>query len=316
MTTRRSSKPKWGKLPPGVRVVWLPANRAWAVGWHEEVLRVFPAGQEHEVREYLEYIRPHSPPLALQAESAAAKGEKALRTRRERQHAFVAVNVGGTIRGNKRSMDLIQTQVARSLYRDTVRKTRETEKAAQAVARKELKGASGECKLERKQANAKVSQVCKSRRDKIRGKAHAVRDKGKSLRDEKRSTWLWYGGHVTSLIPPGGRKHSRSESDDMALHSLEPEFHDLWKKHHREITYDLQPDMRAERFMEWVRENPDRMEEMQYQRLEAGEKEIVKAERKHFEDRYGEGSWSRAERGEPGPWGEGQATGTEDEIPF
>jgi hypothetical protein len=324
MARRRTSKrPKWGKLPPGVQVRWLPVNQAWAVTWHAEVLRIFPRGAEDDVRDYLQYIRPQSPPLALQAESAAAKGERKIRSRAAaRQVVLTGISEGGTIRGRKRAMDIMQRQTARAVYRDTVRNTRAADKKTKAERNKDLKCASGKCKAERKKANQDVSKKCKSRRDKIRGKANAALDKSKAKRAEKRRSWLWYAGSVTSLIPPGGRKYSRAESDDLARADLEarrPELAGLWDKHKRQITYDLQPDYRAERFIEWVRETPEALAEYQLEQERIGEKALAKAERKAFEDRYGEGSWARAERGERGEWSENGAEAEQDYddvIPF
>lgn len=138
-------------------------------------------------------------------------------------------------------------------YRDTVRKTREQEKAVKARKRGELKEVTSWCDEERKKARNAVTTKCNAKRQKVRSAAQEEIDKLGAKRREHRQSWLYYAtGHGAAKLGRGQVKVSPSESDSMAEHNIPKKYLPLWRRNRRSYSYDKQPDYRAEAFMEWV----------------------------------------------------------------
>jgi hypothetical protein len=134
--------------------------------------------------------------------------------------------------------------------RGVLRHKRELEGATRKRRRAELAELREEC-AERREA-VKVS--CAKGRESIRRRA---RHKLALLRAERQSVRERYSGSYGSRGRLKERRYTAAESDSLAEQNIPPELLPAWRQYRRRFGLDLQPDARAEAFLEFVEESPE-----------------------------------------------------------
>lgn len=147
------------------------------------------------------------------------------------------------------------TRGFRQEYKRAVVQTREQEQKIKKKKGAKIRRASETCKTERKDASKAVSAKCATRRSDIRHDAEVDVGKQKAKREEKRLTWLWSSGSLVAE-ERGTQKYSQVESDSIALHNIPSELHALFRKTRKQWSYTMQPDRRAEAFLQYVQKEP------------------------------------------------------------
>lgn len=66
---RNPDNPPGGPVNHGIAIVWLPVNQAFAVTWHDQVLRLF--SRRADARDYVTSIRPVECPVCKGASDHA-----------------------------------------------------------------------------------------------------------------------------------------------------------------------------------------------------------------------------------------------------
>ena len=148
------------------------------------------------------------------------------------------------------------TRGYRQVYKRAVLESRQEEKAIKKKKRGKISAASESCKTERKAASKAVSAKCARRRADIRHDTDVDLGKQKAKREQKRVTWLWSLGALVAE-ERGTQKYSQAESDSIALHNVPADLHALFRKTRTQWPYTMQPDRRAELFMEYVNKEPE-----------------------------------------------------------
>ena len=139
-------------------------------------------------------------------------------------------------------LDWQWAKMERQGLRDKDRKTRQTRDAA-------LKGTSAGCVFKRKE----VTAFCNKRKKEIRDAARKKIDKTKRRRAEVNKQ---HGTQApTEASKTAKARMSKSESDSLAEHNIEPALLGLWRETKHLFPYDVEPDMRAELFAEWMHEH-------------------------------------------------------------
>ena len=93
-----------------------------------------------------------------------------------------------------------------------------------------------------------IKARCAAARKKIRS---AARQRAASLRAHKRAERDWYSATYGKGAPKRARM-TRDESDSLAEHNIPDELIPIWRRDRTTYPYDLAPDMRAEKFLEWA----------------------------------------------------------------
>lgn len=110
---------------------------------------------------------------------------------------------------------------------------------------------------------------CKLDRDSARQKARDVTEQEESFRAEKRDHYQWTAGQTAKRTR--GRRYSKAESDNLALQNIDPDLRDLFMETSSQWTRDVEPDQRAELFMEWVHESPEHVADWKRRTFEEDE---------------------------------------------
>ena len=110
---------------------------------------------------------------------------------------------------------------------------------------------------------------CKLDRDSARQKARDVTEHEESFRAEKRDHYRWTAGQTAKRTR--GRRYSKAESDNLALQNIDPDLRDLFMETSSQWTRDVEPDQRAELFMEWVHESPEHVADWKRRTFEEDE---------------------------------------------
>ncbi len=75
-----------------------------------------------------------------------------------------------------------------------------------------------------------------------------------------------------------------AESDSLALQNIPADLQDLFMERPSKFDRKLEPDHRAELFMEWVEEHPAEVQAWQAERFELSDFELARMEREAFEE--------------------------------
>jgi hypothetical protein len=101
-------------------------------------------------------------------------------------------------------------------------------------------------------AQQKVKKRCTDSRKAIRKKARDIEAQQKDLKRREREDYSLRAGSVRKQ-----RTMSRAENDSLAEHNIPPELLEIWREDRKRYSYDKEPDMRAEQFLEWAEAHED-----------------------------------------------------------
>jgi hypothetical protein len=168
--------------------------------------------------------------------------------------------------------------------RQTLRESKAREKAASAERDRKLSLLSAQCRAHKQQ----ITEQCRRERQRERAHARSVKAAEKRRRDDAWATYRWH-----SKDSPSARrakrapKMTKAESDSLAEHSVEPGLVPLWRHHRARFSYDLPPDERVERFMEFLHEHPD-LEQAWMVEAMPSDADFAAAEREHYAEQIGD----------------------------
>lgn len=147
-----------------------------------------------------------------------------------------------------------ERKAARARYRAGVRAAHEEVSAAHAVKGDELASITADCDARRKQSRADIATDCAASRARVRAEYAAAAETGRDIRLAARTE---YARQIRQRPGRHERRHSVDESDNLALASVAPEHEAAFLAHRARFPYEWSPDMRAERFEEWMQEMLD-----------------------------------------------------------
>ena len=146
--------------------------------------------------------------------------------------------------------------------RYAIRKSREEDAKAKKTRAAKLK-------QERERRNETIDQA-KLRgaieRARIRAEAERILEHEEGQRYRARDHYNWtmgtgWGLGKGSQSRHKGKRYSAAESDSLAESNIEDQYLGLWRKNKDLFPRSLEPDHRAEVFMEWIQEHPEAISE-------------------------------------------------------
>lgn len=223
--------------------------------------------------------------IATTRRTAAEKQKKALARSVEKQKRAQARARVKSLRAK-----LKETRIA---MRDEIKSSIAQCREDRAKLRQKIKDRARELREALKRTNAQeryeARELCKARKARIRGEALSFAERTRAeLAEAKRSRAelaaideraraerASLARHRTTTY-----KERRDESDSIARGNLDPGLWNLWEKEKRNFSYELEPDRRAEQFLEWVEAHPSRLYEEAESRMQ---REIAELERQQRE---------------------------------
>jgi hypothetical protein len=159
-----------------------------------------------------------------------------------------------------------------SAHKDRLRRSKGRETDAKKKRETELKKTSVKCERRRR----KRITMCKADRDRIRRIAREAVAREKAFREEERTDYRWRRGREEHSRRHK-KRYTKAESDSLAIHNIPAEFVDLFQELSHNYPVSLQPDHRAELFMEWVEEHPEQVRDYQAERFDVPDVEYARA---------------------------------------
>jgi hypothetical protein len=147
-------------------------------------------------------------------------------------------------------------------HREQMRGSKKREAAARKLRSEQLKATSAKCHKRKR----KRIVMCKADRDRIRQIARDAIEREKAFRKDAREAYAEDVGKRRRL-GRGKKRYSKAESDSLAIHSIPDHLVSLFQELAHNFPVSLQPDHRAELFMEWVEAHPEAVAQAQAETL-------------------------------------------------
>jgi hypothetical protein len=182
-----------------------------------------------------------------------------------------------------RELDQYAARKLRAEHQARLQIQMELEREAKQERRTKLRRATVKYAADR----ARVQSQAARRRARIRGKANLEIDQARRARKDERRWWRDFrAAEKGQRVRKAKRRISKSESDSLAEHNIDPELVDFWRLHRHRFPYNREPDDRAVLFSEWVGENPDEL--AQWRLEQAAAQDWQAAELAHYQDQLGD----------------------------
>jgi hypothetical protein len=171
-----------------------------------------------------------------------------------------------------------EKRAAYAQYRDTVSRTKATDRKTRRKRDADLVEGRDACAVEHTLTKTK----CRTRREKVRTTARKALAKAKARRDEALTGYQWRVGQARTRR--WERVYTRSESDSLAEQNIPDRLLTIWRPMRAQFDYKRQPDDRAVLFLEWVGEHHDEVESELAASFEVDDSDWARLEAQHHRE--------------------------------